>query len=134
MSQTIKEAYEQAMAELTERMKKHLIEEIFLPFFKRFPGLTDTIHWDQYTDYFCDGEPCHFYPRLYDLFYDDEDGLGWEEREEKFGEAESWITEQMEDIPYDLYLNAFGDHKRITVKLEKEDKVSITVEDYYEHD
>lgn len=88
-----------------------------------------TLVWEQYTDYWNDGEPCTFNvhdPMLFD---------GSRTHEICWGEPDSWdhfgihehhvesIRDAFKALPNDLMLAAFGDH--VTVRLTSESSVEI---------
>ena len=111
-------------------------EEIF----NKYPKL-ECISWEQYTSYFCDGDPCEFYSRHNDYYYVNGisgDGYNYQTKDEE-GDYDFNIEEfeiLTEDIDSfmenfndeDMEL-LFGDHVKVTIT-----RSGVDVESYTDHD
>jgi hypothetical protein len=127
---------------------RELTHEAFLAgcraLFEAHEGL-ESFSWEQYTPYYCDGEPCEFSvwydcPVINGLPEDEvDDGTdydaehnAWALVREPYPEAkfQCAVKEFLQTFPDDDLMALFGDHASITVLRDG----TIEVEDWTEHD
>lgn len=119
-----RKAYEDQLASLKNDASKNVAQALaeFIP-----EGCS--VKWNQYTPYFNDGNPCTFRADdptigLIDSDYDCDDYTrvdfwdveGYEETVPGLTKiALGALNDLWKEIPYDMLLQAFGDHVKITV-------------------
>ena len=118
---------------------------------KSFPLEFESMTWVQYTDYFNDGDTCHFHVRA-DSYCMDFNGVNGDELEEENPALFHILFEQVKERNYytsrpeleavEKFLNnnetflkqAIGDHSRVTYyRPNAEGGERIEVEDYSDH-
>ena len=112
--------------ELQEKIKKAFMDA-FPPIFTKYPWIS-SISWEQYTDYWNDGDACTFSSKaVYGEFEwnDQEDDVLLPSDNEDCDDANNEISALLEAFDHDDYLWLFGDHARIIVR-----PAGITVEEY----
>lgn len=125
--------FNEVMAEMKKNMEgkgREIISALLKPWFEANPTI-EAISWTQYTPYFNDGDTCEFsahidYPdyRLVDSDPDDEmDDFPYDDKNKKS------LVKILSSINEEIYLEAFGDHKRIVVNRDG----TVEIEEY-EHD
>lgn len=148
----------QIVAEIESRQKilndecKTVLEQAFKEVFDKYPKL-ESIRWLQYTDYFCDGDPCYFSVRAdvdwslnlnggsHDDWYTQEYDVNTRTYKEietspeatltykEFNKIGQEVSDIIYSIPSDTMLAIYGDHAEVIVN-----RKGSTVEDYSHHD
>jgi hypothetical protein len=126
---------------LKEKMRiesQNAFLEIIKEYFEKYP-LIEKISWKQYTDYFCDGDPCEFgcraadgYFFLNDIDIDASDLKYAVKRDSeliKFIEPASELHKILKEISQENFLIMFGDHAEVIIT-----KYGIEIEEYKNHD
>lgn len=117
-------AFNEKKVALTETLRKDF-PSLLAPLFDANPSV-EKISWTQYTPYFNDGESCEFCAQTDYIIINGEDKYDSENIEKSVFVSFSSV---LESIPYEFYLELFGDHVEITIKKDGTIKV-----DEYEHD
>lgn len=127
--------WKEQKAQLAEAQKKlnkecrAVFEEGAQEIFRQFP--IKSFGWRQYTDYFNDGDPCHFHAYIWDIYMNGE--RCGENRDRELTSEEEKIVETisnfLKQFSSDDYENMFGDHAKIEVTPK-----GITVSRYTSHD
>jgi hypothetical protein len=127
--QAFKEQYESArktMMELSLVAFKEFTKDIF----DKFPDV-ESFGWNEYTDYYNDGDTCEFHAHA-----DYEEGIyingesGYDEEYENFKEARSEIIEMMSNFDDDILYDLYGDHCKVTIHRDGK----AVIEKYTDHD
>jgi len=120
LQSSINDLHEQIKTE-SQKSFKEAVQELF----EKYPGLK-TFSWNQYTPYFCDGDPCHFHVNDWSIKinggpteYDEESAIAW------YDDAEKDVRSILNAINDSVFETMFGDHCEVTVS-----KNDITVEEY----
>jgi hypothetical protein len=142
----------QSLLDAQTEMQK-TIGQSFKPFFEKHPEVL-ALGWDQYTDYFNDGDECKFHihslevkfnPECVEVEGEDNRNLGFIINEYNYEftkihkvdldakELKSDLKEiekilQDDEKIYPLFLGAFGDHARVELS-----KDSINITEYTDH-
>ena len=118
--QSIKEKHEAAIAE-----SRAAFHQECQSVFTQFPAVK-SFGWRQYTDYFNDGDECHFYVREYTLKINGEQEY---ENTDALEKEVTYLTSLIQTLPSDVMKSMFGDHVEITVSPE-----GVQVDEYSSHD
>ncbi len=128
---------------------KLILQDIIVSFFEANPNVAG-LYWEQYTDYFNDGEPCEFQVHMDDqidvlvteaeavalgftIATTHEDGLvkiPYDDVPESLNPALAEVETLLTKIPDDVYLALFGDHCNVSAKRSGE----FVVESMTDHD
>lgn len=134
--------------EYIQEMKDHgekVLKEVFFEFFQNNPEI-ESLSWQQYTDYFNDGDPCNFHIHLdyglhikltdyEDLINPEELRYGDEEDKELYKTYQKKYETNIDELTSSLYgvedllEMTFGDHVEVTATKE-----GFEVEKYTHHD
>lgn len=128
----IKKEIEELREAYAESVSKKL-NEFFSEFLQSYENI-EAIRWEQYTQYFNDGEECTF--SIQNPYFKENGAKDFvnywdmesEDQYAKLMETSEKLREFLEEIEMELE-HAFGDHKCITVT-----RKGIEVEDYTNHD
>lgn len=123
------ETYHKMKADMVLRIA-HEFKEAFKKFFADNPE-THGFKWQQYTDYFNDGESCHFHRHDIGVMrtVNDEELDPWELVEKDYSENENQFVNELENVPKEIYEEMFGDHVEITATRD-----GFEVTEYEQHD
>src|SRR5262249_21507559 len=116
-----KKAYAEAQAAYKETTKAYFAEGT-KEMFRQHPVM-ESFAWQQYTPYFCDGEPCYFSVWTDEVYINDEDIEDdwddvtgeWVPPDDELGRAKQAVTKFLDTILDEDFLEMFGDHVRVVV-------------------
>lgn len=132
MTKELKEclsAYEKAREELAKVVQKQIADAAKVFFDNDW---LESFTWQQYTDYFNDGEECNFGVRAdHDCLRinEDEEYYNFREKQPEKAALIKEISKFIFGIGDDNLYQVFGDHKEITISRD-----GILVEDYTDHE
>lgn len=107
------------MRDIIRANSREALTGMFVSAFEKFPNI-EAFKWNQYTPYFNDGDACTF--GVADLYYrnagattggDYDDGFEYVSRRDKESELYKF-SEGFRRIPDEIFLQAFGDHCKVT--------------------